>query len=168
MRCSKARKGLGALLDGEFDPTAAGELRGHIESCPSCRSTLEELERVESFLGDALAPPHVPGFAARVAAEASSRLSRPVHTRAKPVAWAWPGRAAPARCAVAVGAAAGLLIGALMAFGIRSDTSVAGDPRDSYAVETYGMDYLTDAPRGSVAETYLSALALPAGEEVPR
>lgn len=171
MRCSKARKGLGALLDGELDPTAAGELRGHIESCLSCRSALEELESVESFLGDALAPPPVPsGFAARLADQARRRATENGMIReAEPLP---SGFGSPStvlmRVAAALVFAVGLTLGSLMGWSTwrgRTSESRPAAVAEADPLEIYSADCLTDAPEGSLTEAYMSVLTSPAGEE---
>ncbi len=170
MRCAKVRRKLGALLDRELDPTAAGELRGHIESCPSCRSALEELERVESFLGDALAPPHVPGFAARLADEARRRATESRMIReAEPLP---SGFGSPStilmRVAAALVFAVGLTLGSLMGWSTWRGQTPESRPAavaEADPLGVYSADCLTDAPEGSLTEAYMSVLTSPAGEE---
>jgi anti-sigma factor RsiW len=166
MRCAKAKKRLGALLDGQMNGPAADELTRHVESCASCQRELETLRGVESFLRGALVPPGVPGFAARVASEAASR--RAARAR-RPGVLAWLRLDAPIRAAAAFGCAAGLLLGMAMELSTRGAAAVPLDASDSTIAEAFGAGYLTDAPTGSIAEAYLSALGSPvAGKGGPR
>ncbi len=42
MACSDTMSRLGAYLDEELDETGAAEVEGHLATCPSCRSELNE------------------------------------------------------------------------------------------------------------------------------
>jgi len=56
LTCDQACDRLEAWIDGDLDQHAAGEVRRHIDGCPSCRMELELAEQVRATLGD------LPGF----------------------------------------------------------------------------------------------------------
>ena len=50
MRCSRARKDLTALLDGELSESRRRAILGHLERCAGCAGQYEALERSVSLL----------------------------------------------------------------------------------------------------------------------
>ena len=54
-RCSDFRDRLGPYLDGELNDASAREIEQHLEGCPDCRSTLEELRLTDRLLREGLA-----------------------------------------------------------------------------------------------------------------
>jgi len=162
MRCARARTKLGALLDGELPGRELDEVERHMEGCSACRGEFDRLRGVESLLQGALVPPEFPGFAERVAAEAARRRAA---AAARPAVLAWLRLAAPVRAAAAFGCAAGLSLGIFLGTGVARAPGEDGDfqamPR---AADELGVGYLAEAPAGSLAEAYLSALG-PSGPE---
>ncbi|HEX7552826.1 MAG TPA: zf-HC2 domain-containing protein, partial [Geothrix sp.] len=48
-------------IEGDLDTTGAAEVEGHLATCPTCRSTAEELKTSQAWLRDAMAPPFTAG-----------------------------------------------------------------------------------------------------------
>lgn len=52
LTCDQACDRLEAWIDGDLDQQAAGEVRRHVDGCPSCRRELELAEEVRATLRD--------------------------------------------------------------------------------------------------------------------
>lgn len=104
MACEDRKQALVALLYGESQPEAEGELRDHLARCDGCRETLEQLSRARESLVEAR--PEVPLGSPRVV------VLRPAPWRRPLLAFA-----AGLACAVVllgVGAVAGARMGGVL------------------------------------------------------
>jgi anti-sigma factor RsiW len=164
MRCSKVTKMLGAFEDGELDAHVAEEVERHIAQCAACRREFEALRSVASFLGGALAPPEIAGFATRVAAAAAKRRAVHAVSHIGTGAFAWHRLATPVHAAAVFGCAVGLTLGILMGSGTTGTPADDTGASAASAADALGTGYLAEAPAGSLAEAYLSALG-PYGQE---
>ena len=126
-----------------------------------CRDELARQEQLLALLrGDSTIPPVPEGFSGRVMAKARQRLAvrRPPDTApASPRRW-WQSVSIPLRAEAAAVLAAGLLIGVFMGQqtwqSAHRATSRQATQADPSAV--YQLDYLSDAPGGSLAESFLT------------
>ena len=76
MECQRILQDLSLFLDRELAPRRDRELRAHLQRCPGCRATLQELERNRDILA---ALPRValpPAIFGRVVAEVSRAAPR--------------------------------------------------------------------------------------------
>jgi anti-sigma factor RsiW len=158
MRCGTVQRKLDAYAAEELTPSLRRKMEAHLEACPACRRELARLRELATLLADAPAPPPVPdGFAERLMAKAPRRLAeRQAAPRPAwhPLRW-WAEAPAMMRAAAAavllIGLAAGTLMGWQTSQRAATSQTMAADP-----VATYGLDYLADAPEGSLAGVYLS------------
>jgi anti-sigma factor RsiW len=167
MRCEKVRLKIDAHVSGELAPRVRAAVEEHLAACDGCRQAAATAERLVA-LGQALTAPPVPdGFAERVQALARWRTARPALTAPNwsPAAW-WRMVSMPMRAAAAAVLVGGLAGGVLM--GRSTWQTPAGSPAQralpADPLAPYNVDYLTDAPDGSLAEGYLSLVSSPAQE----
>lgn len=159
MRCEDLQRNLGNYVDGGISPDERKAIEAHLRGCPPCQATLADVDPVAAVLVQSQAPPIPPGFADRVIAHARYRIIRPRLTWS-PVQW-WRTASAPMRGAAAavlvVGFLGGWMMGrdAVRAPGTR--TAVVAPPADP--LDGYNLDYLGDAPEGSLANSYLALVS---------
>lgn len=84
---------LNAYLDGELHGRRERELEAHLQTCPDCRSELEQLRQVSKTLQAAPAPRHTPGdqFVAQLVLRLPPRsAATPLSTAGSPAWWLVP------------------------------------------------------------------------------
>jgi anti-sigma factor RsiW len=162
MRCRKVRLTIDAYVSAGLGPRDRTAVEEHLEACDGCRQAATVARRLVA-LGQALPTPPVPeGFAERVMTLARRRIARPAP--AAPswslAAW-WRMASAPVRAAAAAVLVIGLASGVLMGWSTwqaqaapPTQTAVQPDP-----LASYNVGYLTDAPEGSLAQTYLALVS---------
>lgn len=68
MSCASVRRHVGALVDGELDPSSLLELERHVDACPTCQESVAFERRFRALSREALSSPHTPeGLRARIA-----------------------------------------------------------------------------------------------------
>jgi anti-sigma factor RsiW len=160
MDCETFAKHLHAYVDNAVAPAIRAVMLAHSASCPACRREVESLAQLGAVLRAAAPIPPVPeGFAARVMARAAEQKAQaPLRLVAlfPRFAW-WEDLARPARAAAAAVLVAGLALGAVMGWDAnrngRSPSSVATQPD---ALAAYNLDYLAEAPAGSLAQVVMA------------
>jgi len=152
MVCRNVRPKLNRYLDGELSAEERSRIEQHLGECKDCSEALEGLCAVAAALAKAPAPPDVPnGFAERVMAHAYRRT----HTRPA-VVRLWHSFSPAMRYAAAAVLMLGIGLGALMARGISTDAPEPSGLATADPNEVYGLDYLSEAPGGSLADAYLT------------
>ena len=156
MCCRTVERKLNAFLDAELPAAERARVEAHLRECASCRQALDQLRRVAAALAQAPAPPPVPdGFAERLMARAARRAEQASHRPV--VVRLWPSFSLAMRVAAAAMLALGIGLGALMGWDMSrtpskpSQLAAAADPN-----AVYRLDYLSEAPDGSLAGVYLT------------
>jgi len=160
MDCKHFDRNLNAYVDGAVPTTLHVAMQTHAASCPACRLEMETLMQMGNVLHVAIPVPPVPeGFAGRVMARATEQKAQaPLRLVAffPRFAW-WEDLARPARAAAAAVLVAGLALGAVMGWDAnrngRTPSPVATQPD---ALAAYNLDYLAEAPDGSLAQVVLA------------
>jgi len=168
MRCKTIQEKLDLYLAEELTATDQRQVEAHLRSCPDCGAELARLKQLLALLkSDSATPPVPEGFTSRVMAKARQRLAarQPPETVPWSIRRWWASVSVPMRAEAAAVLAAGLLIGVLM--GQQTWRSAHPSPpqqatqADPLAV--YELDYLSDAPGGSLAESFLTLTGGPSG-----
>lgn len=152
MNCRHTKSRFSRYLDGEISVTERERIESHVNACPACRKALEQLQSVSESLAQLPSPPDVPqGFAERLRSLAAQR----VPVQASIVSFR-DLLTPPMRFAAAAVLMLGLGLGVVLSL----DLNRAGAARESQTVmdpaAVYGLDVLTDAPGGSLADAYLA------------
>jgi anti-sigma factor RsiW len=162
MRCEKVRLKIDAYVTGELSPGARAAVEEHLKTCDGCRLAAAAARKFID-LGQASSIPPVPeGFARRLAVLARQKAGRraPAAASWNLVAW-WRTVSMPMQAAAAavlvIGLATGLLIGWNTWQAPAAPPAQAASQTDPLA--SYNVDYLTDAPDGSLAQTYLALVS---------
>jgi len=156
MWCLTVKRKLNAFLDAEIPAAERARVEEHLRECASCRQALDRLRGIAATLAQLPAPPPVPdGFAERLMARAARRVKQASH---RPVGVRlWPSFSPAMRVAAAATLALGLGLGALMGWDLSrtppepSRLAAAAEPN-----AVYGLDYLSEAPDGSLAGVFLT------------
>lgn len=157
MRCEDVLKQLTAFSSGELSANVRQAVQAHLAECAACRAALAEVDAL-AVLASGRTPPVPRGFAARVMMAARQRQET------KPVAawnlmrW-WRLTSTPMHAAAAavliIGLSVGLVLGWTSATSpAQAEAAVQPDP-----VDAYQLDYLGEAPSGSLADSYLTLVA---------
>lgn len=158
--CSRVQKQLGAYLDGELPQNRRTAVERHLGRCKSCRTALESFHRLERTLQIAEVPPAPPSLTWQIMAKARERqdaeMERNVirlgHGLPSSRPWAFDIAAAAVLVfGLAVGTYMGWSSGRSMSQTVTAQAAAQADPLDAY-----NLDYLSDAPEGSLAGSYLA------------
>jgi anti-sigma factor RsiW len=150
---------LDVYLTGELPRRVQEKVKIHLESCQDCQKALVGLRRLAAALDGTPAPPIPKGFAGRVMARARSRVGqkKPFWATVElPFRW-WMESAFPLRVGTAAVLALGLTVGLLMGRDTARGRAACGPaPEDADLLAVYNVDYLEEAPSGSLAAAYLA------------
>lgn len=156
MRCEDAQGQLNAFTAGELPAEAHEVVRAHLAECSACRATLAKIDPLAGAIAGAQEPPVPEALASRIMAAARER------EEARPLAawnlarW-WRATSFPMHAAAAAVLIIGLSIGIAMGWTSRREqprTTMEPDPVDAYQI-----DYLGEAPAGSLADSYLTLVS---------
>lgn len=164
MRCNTVRNNLDRFARQELAPRLRESVEVHLRECADCRRHLAWQERLASILAITPEPPAVPdGFGDRLMAAARQRkaASRPVPELRRRVGWLRPSVPFGAQAARAAVLAGGLLLGVVMGQQTWQSVHPGGTQQASQTnpLAVYELDYLSDAPGGSLAQSYLMLTA---------
>ncbi|MBT4818272.1 MAG: hypothetical protein HN742_08735 [Lentisphaerae bacterium] len=152
MNCKTTERKLNRYLDGELSRKDRECVKLHLDACIACREELERLQVVASAILALPPPPGTPnGFVAHVMARAAKPPARK-----RRVLVFWQSISPPMRLAAAATFICGVCLGALMGSGMPSTGDTAPNTSMAQSGTAYGLDYLTDAPEGSLANCYLA------------
>jgi anti-sigma factor RsiW len=156
MRCEEVQQQLREFSTGELPMDVRQTVQAHLSECAACCAELAKVDALAGFLTGAQAPPVPSGFASRVLSKARQRQE------ANPAAWNlmrwWRVTSAPMHAAAAavlvIGLTVGLVLGWTSVPSAAQATTVQEDPFDAYQI-----DYLGEAPSGSLPEIYIALLS---------
>lgn len=154
MRCRTAKSRLNRLLDRELSDRERDAVQRHVRACHPCREMLDRLRAADMALSKLPVAPDVPsGFVERVVVRAARRREqRPLVV---PL-WRFFSPAMRAAAAAVLMLGLGLGLGTMMGLDLTGNSPktpvwAAADPN-----AVYGLDYLSDAPEGSLADAYMT------------
>jgi len=165
MRCEEVQEQLAAFASGELPTDIRQAILGHLAECASCRAGLARVDALAGVLASTQTPPVPAGFAARVTAAARQRQEAEPVVAWNPLRW-WRLVPAPMHAAAAAVLVIGLTVGLVMGWTTlsagRTPSAQAAAPADP--LDAYNLDYLGDAPSGSLADSYLALVSGRSGE----
>ena len=166
MRCKAVRNKLDRFSLQELAPRARDRIEAHLSVCANCRQHFAAQEQLAVLLTSQPKPPAVPeGFGDRLMAAARQRQAerQSVSSSLWRLRWLSSSASVGRRAAQAAAVAAGLLIGVHMGEQTWRSThsSIAQQNIEADPVAVYELDYLTDAPGGSLVQSYLTLTNVP-------
>jgi len=159
MRCEDVQQQLKHFAAGDLPVTDRQTVQTHLNECADCRAKLTEIDALAGVLANTPTPPVPSGFASHVMAAARQRQE------AQPVAawnllrW-WRMASAPMHAAAAAVLIIGLSVGMVMGLTSGPLAAQAETPAEVDPVDVYQIDYLAEAPSGSLADSYLTLVAV--------
>ena len=158
MHCENVQEQLNRFVAGDLPVADRQAVQAHLAECAACRAKLAELDTLAGVVAGMPTPPLPSKFASRVMAAARKRQE------AQPVAawhllhW-WRLASAPMHAAAAAVLIVGLTVGVVLGWtsapsAARAETAAQVDP-----VDVYQIDYLGEAPSGSLADSYLTLVS---------
>jgi len=162
--CFRHRKSLSAYLDGRLPAGRRARLEKHLAACEDCRAVLEDLRAIGRALATLEAPPPPPHMASRILAHAKARQRERAPRGSLRRGLSLPAilrhALAGATTALLIGIAAGWLVGRHWS-PEQTGLPVFSQTSEPDLLEIYNLDYLVDAPEGSLAGCYLTLLSEP-------
>ncbi len=155
MRCEDVQGQLQALAAGELPVGIRRAVEAHLVDCVACRAVLADVDPLARPLAGAGAPPVPAGFAFRVMAAARQSATTRSAAAWNPLAW-WRLASAPMHAAAAIVLVAGLAAGLVMGWASAPSAARAAAPAQVDPLDPYSVDYLGEAPAGSLADSYLA------------
>ena len=158
MHCENVQEQFNRFAAGDLPMADRQAVQAHLAKCAACRAKVAEFDALAGVLADTPMPPIPSGFASRVMAAARQRQ------QAQPLAawnlprW-WRLASAPMHAAAATVLIVGLTVGVVLGWtsapsAARAETAAEVDP-----VDVYQIDYLGEAPSGSLANSYLTLVS---------
>ena len=166
MRCEDLQSRLEAYANGGMSPDEREAAAAHLRNCADCTRALARIDSLAAVLAQAKTPSVPSGLAVRVMAAARSRRPAMAEAGWNPVRW-WRQVSMPMHAAAAAVLIVGLAVGLVMGWmarpsTIQTQTTEAATQGD--ALDAYNIDYLGDAPAGSLADSYLALVSGRNGE----
>ena len=156
MNCAEFRKVANVYLDDEAPQALQAAIQAHLKTCTECRRAHEVTERLAAVLHTVPATDVPDGFARRMMTLARQRgIPMPVPVLFYPAQW-WLDLASPLRVAAAAVLVVGLAMGTLMGLDVGQSSYTAPTIAKTDALTQYNLDYMGDAPRGSLAQVFLT------------
>lgn len=157
MRCEDTQQ-LKRFAAGDLPVTDRQAVQAHLAECADCRAKLTEIDALAGVLADATTPPVPSGFVSGVMAAARQRQEAPPVAVWNLLCW-WRLASTPMHAAAAAVLIVGLSVGMVMGLThapltTQTETTAEVDP-----VDIYRIDYLAEAPSGSLANSYLALVA---------
>lgn len=158
MRCEDVQQHLKRFADGDLPSADRQAAEGHLAECAACRAKLAEFDVLAGVVAGTQTPPVPPGFASRVMTAARQRQE------AQPIAawnllrW-WRLTSVPMHAAAAAVLIVGLAAGVVMGWASAPSSAQADTAAQADAVDVYQIDYLREAPSGSLADSYLTLVS---------
>jgi len=161
MHCEDVKLKLDAYVLGDLAEDVRCEVDLHLTDCPACRQALGRTRKLTALLGNAKTPPVPRRLARRIMAAARGRKA-PAWS---PIHW-WKAVSAPLRAAAAAVMAVGLLTGIMMGVGTLPANVQAGTQvSQADLLRDYNLDFLGEAPSGTLVKSYFTLLASPGEKE---
>ncbi len=158
MRCQDVQNQLRAFSIGELPMDVRQTIQAHVSECAACRAGLTVVDALAGVFALAQTPPIPSGFAARVLTMARRRQETEQIESWNLIRW-WRVASVPMHAAAAAVMVLGLTIGLLMGTASGPLPMQAVDQMQSDPVDAYPLDYLGEAPGGSLAANYFALVA---------
>lgn len=155
MRCDDVRKQLAAFSSGKLPMDVRQAMQDHLAECMNCRAAMAKVDALADVLAGTRTPPIPARLASRVMKAA--RLRREVEPAAiwNLIRW-WRLTSVPMHAAAAAVLIFGLTVGLVLGWTSTPSTAQAATAAKADAVAAYQVDYLSEAPSGSLADSYLT------------
>jgi predicted anti-sigma-YlaC factor YlaD len=172
MHCEHVRKKLNAYMDVELSEATMEKIKIHLDNCQDCSGALTRLQSLINVLEEVSTLEVPKDFANRVLAHAYERSKGAQSMQRKHVSvyrW-WSLKLFTAQTAAAAAVLViGLAIGGVMGWDTWHNQGIQSVGKSQMAqvepTAIYNLDYLTDAPKGSLADTYLTLASATNGWE---
>jgi len=158
MRCRDTQNRLVSYADGQLSQSERDQVQDHLRECQSCRTILGELDHVAAVLLQADSPAVPSDLTTRIMAAARDHMYREPSTSWNPLSW-WRLTAAPMQAATVGVLIIGLGLGFVLGSSAASPKQVATTSSQADPLDIYQLDYLGEAPSGSLADSYLTLIA---------
>jgi len=170
MRCQNIKQKLDRYIQGDLPEPISRRIERHLHKCRNCADTLSRINKLEGLFEDTPLPPVPEGFSERLMQRAHQRqylqqTSEPAVIRL----WEWFDRTGLNKSTAAAVLIVGLAIGMLMGWDNWQSPAIQSVGKSEMAqvepTDIYNLDYLSDAPKRSLADAYLTLVSATNGRE---
>ncbi|MFP4435583.1 MAG: anti-sigma factor family protein [Phycisphaerae bacterium] len=158
MRCENVQEQLNRFAAGNLPVTDRRNVQAHLVECAACRAKLAELDALAGVVAGTPTPPLPSGFASRVMAVARKRQETQPVAVWNLLRW-WRLASGPMHVAAAAVLIVGLSVGVLLGWTSSPQTAPTETATQTDPVDAYQIDYLGEAPSGSLANSYLTLVS---------
>jgi anti-sigma factor RsiW len=170
MRCKYLKQKLDRYIQGDLPEPISEKIERHLHKCHDCADVLSRIKKLNELFEDISSTPVPDGFSERLMQLA--RQKQYLQQEREPAVirlWEWFDRTGLKKSTAAAVLIVGLAIGMLMGRDNwqSSDVQSVGKSQMVQIEPTaiYKLDYLTDTPRGSLADVYLTLMSTTIGRE---
>jgi len=170
MRCQYVKQKLDRYIQGDLPGPISKKVERHLHKCRNCTAALSRIKKLEGLFEDTPLPPVPEGFSERLMRRARRRQYLQQATGPAVIKlWEWFSRTGLKKSAAAAVLIVGLAIGMLMGWDTWQSSAIQSVGKSQMVqiepTAIYNLDYLTDAPRGSMADAYLTLMSTTIGRE---
>ena len=165
MHCKEILPKLAAYAEGRLASAERDRLETHLQECGDCRTAMARVDWLAALLCDSEIQPAPTGLAGRVISAARERHAKTPPLLWNPAAW-WQTAPTAMRAIMVLALVTGSGIGAALGWSSAPAIMATKTAEEAGLLEAYPIDYLGGAPAGSLADSYLTLLAV-AQEERP-
>lgn len=158
MHCENVQQQLNRFAAGDLPVADRQTVQAHLAECAACRAKLAELDALAGVVASTPTPPIPSGFASCVIAAARQRQQAQPITAWNLLRW-WRLTSAPMHAAAAAVLIVGLSVGVVLGWTSAPSAAQAEAAAEVDPVDVYQIDYLGEAPSGSLADSYLTLVS---------
>jgi len=158
MRCRDIQNTFTSYADGQLSQGERDQVQAHLRECQSCRALLGEVDHLAAVLLRADIPTVPSDLTIKIMAAARNRGFRESSTSWNPLSW-WRLASAPMHAAALGVLIVGLSLGFALGWSSAPSPQQLATTAPPDPLEIYQLDYLGDAPSGSLADGYLTLIA---------
>ena len=163
MLCKYVKQKLDRYVQGDLPDSVSKKIARHISNCQSCADALYRIRKLAGLFKDNPLPPVPRDFRERLMQLASQRQN--LHHKSGPEVvrlWEWLDLTSLKKSVAAAGVVIGLSLGLLM--GLQSSRqshqrqAANQIANNSELIDTFRLDYLTEAPENSLSRVYVQMM----------
>jgi anti-sigma factor RsiW len=170
MQCQYVKRKLDRYIQGDLPEPISKKVQRHLHKCRNCTDALSRIKTLAGLFEDTPLPPVPEGFSERLMQRAHQRQYLQQTSESAVIRfWEWFDQTGLKKSTAAAVLVVGLAIGVLMGRDTWQSPAIQFVGKSQMAqvepTAIYKLDYLTDTPKGSLADTYLTLVSTTNGRK---